>query len=79
VNDEGVVEIRLCVKWNKARKGEDPDRLYPMTPVDDDDYYFLADSTTATTICKILDAKNIDAPQDFRDAIFEDYFGYKGD
>ena len=79
MDDRGVVEIRLSVKWNKARRTDDPDMLYPLTPVDDGDYYFLADSTTATAIGRMLDAKNIDASQGFRDAIFENYFGYKGD
>ena len=44
-------EITLKVKWMTTRKTDDPDRLYPLTPVHDDEYYFLADSTTASTIC----------------------------
>ena len=79
VDDRGIVDIRLSVKWNKARRIDVPNMLYPLTPVDDGDYYFLADSTTVTAIGRMLDAKNINAPQDLRDAIFENYFGYKGD
>ena len=41
MNEKGVVEIHLKVMWAKARKADVADRLYPLTPVADDDYYFL--------------------------------------
>jgi hypothetical protein len=74
-----TVEIRLRVTWRKPRAADDPNRLYLVNPEAEEEFDFLADSTTATTICKRLDEENKESDTGFRDAIFKDYFGSRGD
>ena len=74
-----TVEIRMRVTWRIPRTADDANRLYLVNHEAEEDYDFLADSTTATTICQRLDEETKELDPRLRAAIIKTYFGCRGD
>jgi hypothetical protein len=74
-----TVEIYMRVTWRKPRAADDANRLYLVNHEAEEDYDFLADSSTATTICQRLDEETKEFEPRLRARIIKTYFGCRGD